>query len=183
MSYQYKRAPMTADEANRLPSACNTHEEKLIIWTLLDTSLRVAELANLKKDNRDWQGHRLMVYGKGGPYGSESKRRVIPLSSRVQPLLEGTSRSMTNSGSRTHHPAHCARDRKPRIDQPAGFPACLAAHLQQRDGRTKGDQPAGAAAASRPRPPGDDGDLSKSVTSARDQGLYRQVVILFRGCP
>src|SRR5207253_884525 len=31
----------------------------------------------------------LMVYGKGGPYGTRSKRRVIPLTSRVQPLLEG----------------------------------------------------------------------------------------------
>jgi integrase/recombinase XerD len=30
-----------------------------------------------------------MVYGKGGPYGSSSKRRVIPLSPRVQPLIEG----------------------------------------------------------------------------------------------
>lgn len=30
-----------------------------------------------------------MVYGKGGPYGSKTKRRVIPLSARVQPLIEG----------------------------------------------------------------------------------------------
>ena len=30
-----------------------------------------------------------MVYGKGGPYGSRTKRRVIPLSPRVQPLIEG----------------------------------------------------------------------------------------------
>jgi integrase len=44
--------------------------EKLIVWTLLDTGLRVAELAHLKKDNIDWQDHRLMIYGKGGPYGS-----------------------------------------------------------------------------------------------------------------
>jgi len=28
-------------------------------------ALRVAELAGLKKDNLDWQGHRVMVYGKG----------------------------------------------------------------------------------------------------------------------
>ena len=71
--------PLTSDEANRLASLCNTHEEKLIVWTLLDTGLRVAELANLTKDNIDWQGHRLMIYGKGGPYGTRSKRRVIPL--------------------------------------------------------------------------------------------------------
>ena len=30
-----------------------------------------------------------MIYGKGGPYGSKSKRRVIPLTTRVQPLIEG----------------------------------------------------------------------------------------------
>ncbi len=89
MRYQYKREPLTADEANRLAHVCQTHEEKLIIWTLLDTGLRVAELANLTQDNLDWQQHRLMIYGKGEPYGKLSKRRVIPLSSRVQPLLEG----------------------------------------------------------------------------------------------
>jgi integrase len=63
---QFKREPLTADEANRLASVCSTYEEKLIAWTLLDTGLRVAELAKLTKDNLDWQGHRLMVYGKGG---------------------------------------------------------------------------------------------------------------------
>jgi integrase/recombinase XerD len=41
--YQYKREPLTQDEANRLANACQTHEEKLVIWTLLDTGLRVAE--------------------------------------------------------------------------------------------------------------------------------------------
>jgi integrase/recombinase XerD len=89
MPYQYKREPLTPDEANRLANACQTHEEKLVVWTLLDTGLRVSELANLRKDNLDWQNHRLMVYGKGGPYGSRSKRRLIPLSARVQPLIEG----------------------------------------------------------------------------------------------
>jgi integrase/recombinase XerD len=49
MRYQYKREPLTQDEANRLANACQIHEEKLVIWTLLDTGLRVAELANLTK--------------------------------------------------------------------------------------------------------------------------------------
>src|SRR4029450_7373567 len=89
MRYQYKGEPLTQDEANRLANACQTHEEKLVIWTLLDTGLRVAELANLTKDNPDWQNHRLMIYGKGGPYGKLSRRRVIPLSPRVQAILEG----------------------------------------------------------------------------------------------
>ena len=30
-----------------------------------------------------------MIYGKGGPFGSKSKRRVIPLTARIQPLIEG----------------------------------------------------------------------------------------------
>lgn len=89
MPYQFKREPLTQDEANRLANSCQTHEEKLIIWTLLDTGLRVAEFSGLKKENLDWQTHRLMVYGKGGPYGSQTKRRIIPLSARVQLLLEG----------------------------------------------------------------------------------------------
>lgn len=89
MPYQYRREPLTQDEANRLANACDAHEEKLLVWTLLDTGLRVSELANIKKDNLDWQAHRIMVYGKGGPYGSRTKRRIIPLSARVQPLLEG----------------------------------------------------------------------------------------------
>lgn len=89
MPYQYKREPLTQDEATRLAQACTNHEEKLVIFTLLDTGLRVAEFANLTSKNLDWQTHRLTVYGKGGPYGSRSKRRIIPLSPRVQPLLEG----------------------------------------------------------------------------------------------
>jgi integrase/recombinase XerD len=89
MPYQFKREPLTQDEATRLANVCQSHTEKVVIWTLLDTGLRVSELAKLKKENIDWQGHRLMVYGKGGPYGSQTKRRVIPLSSRVQLLLEG----------------------------------------------------------------------------------------------
>lgn len=89
MPYQYKREPLTQDEANRLANACQTHEEKLIIWTLLDTGIRVSELVKLSKQNIDWQGHRLTIYGKGGPYGSKSKRRVVPLSNRLQPIIEG----------------------------------------------------------------------------------------------
>jgi integrase/recombinase XerD len=88
MPYQYKREPLTADEATRLANACQTHQEKLVVWTLLDTGLRVAELAGLRKENIDWQQKRLTIYGKGGPYGSKSKRRVLELSPRIRPLIE-----------------------------------------------------------------------------------------------
>ena len=87
-SYQYKREPLSPDEANRLSNACQQHTEKLVIWTLLDTGLRVAELAGLQRNQIDWQGHRLRVKGKGGPFGTRSKIRVIPMSTRTQALLE-----------------------------------------------------------------------------------------------
>src|ERR1051325_7406980 len=89
MPYQFKREPLTQDEATRIANACITHDERLVVWMLLDTGLRVSELSGLTKDHVDWQMHRLMIYGKGGPYGTKSKRRIIPLSPRVQPLVEG----------------------------------------------------------------------------------------------
>jgi integrase/recombinase XerD len=69
MPYQYKREPLTQEEATRFANACETPLEKIIVWTLLDTGLRVSELASLAKDNIDWQLHRLTIFGKGGPFG------------------------------------------------------------------------------------------------------------------
>jgi integrase/recombinase XerD len=60
MPYQYKREPLSDDEVNRLTNACETFDEKLSIWTLLDTGLRVSELANLKHDNILWQERQLI---------------------------------------------------------------------------------------------------------------------------
>jgi integrase/recombinase XerD len=84
MKYEYKREPLTSDEANQLSNSCQTYKEKLIIWTLLDTGLRVAEFCALDKESMDWQTHRLMVRkGKGG------KRRVILLKqARSRDILE-----------------------------------------------------------------------------------------------
>ncbi len=45
MAYQYKREPLTQEEASRLANACSTGEERLVVWTLLDTGLRVGELS------------------------------------------------------------------------------------------------------------------------------------------
>jgi integrase/recombinase XerD len=86
--YQFKREPLTQDEATRLANACETPLERLIIWTILDTGLRVSELVGLQASNIDWQGRRLIVYGKGGPFGSQSKRRVVPMTARIRPLIE-----------------------------------------------------------------------------------------------
>ena len=90
-----------------LTQACKTHEERLDVWTLLDTGLRVGEFSSHSRDNIDWQGHRLMIYGKGGPYGSKSKRRIVPLTARVQPLIEGHFALHDPAwGGLPHHSAH-----------------------------------------------------------------------------
>ena len=61
MAYQFKREPLTQDEANRLANACKTVEEKLVVWALFDTGLCVSELAGLTKDKIEWQSHRLTI--------------------------------------------------------------------------------------------------------------------------
>jgi integrase/recombinase XerD len=88
MRYQYKREPLTDDEANRLANECRSIEERLVVWTLLDTGLRLGELAGLTRRNLDGYRHRLTVYGKGGPSGPVSRRRVIPLSIRTRIIVE-----------------------------------------------------------------------------------------------
>src|SRR4051812_24258712 len=47
MPYRYVRGPLTADESDRLSNACETPAERLVVWTLIDTRLRVGELCNL----------------------------------------------------------------------------------------------------------------------------------------
>jgi integrase/recombinase XerD len=88
MPYQYKREPLSNEETDKLANSADSFQEKLVIFTLLDAGLRVAELAGLKKDNIQWQERRLIIYGKGGPYGKKTKRRVIPMTDRVRRVLE-----------------------------------------------------------------------------------------------
>lgn len=88
MAYQFRREPLTAENADRLVNACTAFGEKLVIWTLLDTGLRVGEFCALRPQRVEWQYERVVVHGKGGPYGSLSKRRVVPLTPRVRKLLE-----------------------------------------------------------------------------------------------
>jgi integrase/recombinase XerD len=88
MAYQYVREPLRSEEADRLCHACENTQEKLIIWTLLDTGLRVSELCSLTPQHILWQQKSIRVAGKGGPYGTQSKKRVVPMSRRTQTLLE-----------------------------------------------------------------------------------------------
>lgn len=88
MAYQLKKEPLTPEEADKLCSVCNSVQEKLIVWTLLDTGLRVSELCSITSQNILWQQKSIRISGKGGPYGKKTKKRVVPMSKRVQSLLE-----------------------------------------------------------------------------------------------
>src|SRR5512142_2447286 len=87
MPYQYVREPLTADESDRLPNACETATERLVVWTLLDTDLRVGELCGLTPRNVLWHQRQLRIKGKGGSHGKRAKVRVVPMSPRVRTLL------------------------------------------------------------------------------------------------
>jgi integrase/recombinase XerD len=88
MAYQFVREPLKDEEADNLCQVCETSLEKLIVWTLLDTGLRVSELCSLSPQNILWQQKSLRIKGKGGPHGKKSKQRIVPMSKRVQTLLE-----------------------------------------------------------------------------------------------
>ena len=88
MPYQYVREPLRSEEAGRLCQACETALEKLTVWVLLDTGLRISELCGLTPQNILWQQKTIRISGKGGPYGKKSKKRIVPMSKRVQALLE-----------------------------------------------------------------------------------------------
>jgi integrase/recombinase XerD len=71
----YKREPLEEDEMLALRKSCKNFDEELVINLLLETGMRVSELAYLKEENVSWQRNCVTLIGKG------NKRRVIPLSS------------------------------------------------------------------------------------------------------
>jgi len=44
------------------------------------------------------QERRLVIYGKGGPYGKKTKRRIIPMTDRVRMLIEYHFAENNNTG-------------------------------------------------------------------------------------
>jgi len=88
MAYKFRRSPLTGDQADALASACRDFQERLTIFTLLDTGLRVAEFARISKATIEWSGHRLHINGKRGPHGTSDGKRVVPMSPRVRALIE-----------------------------------------------------------------------------------------------
>lgn len=87
-SYKYRRKPLSIEEQDRIINECKTHEEKLVVWVLLDTGLRISEFENLIPSRVLWQEKRIVLYGKRGPRAKKPKRRVIPLTDRARKLLE-----------------------------------------------------------------------------------------------
>lgn len=88
MTHQHRRGPLSVEETNRFVNGACTFQEKLVIFTLLDTGLRVAELAGLTRGSILRQERRLAIRGFGDPCGKRSKQRVIPLTARVRCMLE-----------------------------------------------------------------------------------------------
>jgi integrase/recombinase XerD len=86
--HQHKREPLTQTEVIRLRQAARDPREMLIVELLFEVGLRVSELARFDPELVDWQSRRVTVYGKGGPYGANSKRRVLPLSDNALLALE-----------------------------------------------------------------------------------------------
>ena len=99
MAHQFVREPLRAEEADRLANACRSPEEKLVVWTLLDTGLRVSELCALTRDNVQWQERSLHVTGTAGPHGSRRKQRIVPLSARARAVSRSTSTGSASTRS------------------------------------------------------------------------------------
>jgi integrase/recombinase XerD len=77
-----KRKPLDSGDIEKLIQYCQTHRDKLVILTLLDTGLRVSELIKLQPTDIFWQRGYLAIKGKGG------KERIVPMTERVRALLE-----------------------------------------------------------------------------------------------
>ncbi|MGQ4002578.1 tyrosine-type recombinase/integrase [Francisellaceae bacterium CB299] len=77
------REPLTVEEVDRLCNACSNFKEKLIIWVLLDTGMRVSEFHDLKAENIMWFQSAIRIKS------SKSKKpRVVHMTQRVKTLLE-----------------------------------------------------------------------------------------------
>lgn len=88
MGYRFRRKPLSIEDQNRLVNACQTPKEKLVVNGLLETGLRTGELANLTKQDFRWQEGIIVLDGKGGPFGSMSKTRIIPLTRVSRAIFE-----------------------------------------------------------------------------------------------
>jgi len=61
MRYVFVREPLNTEECDRIVNACRSFPEKLVVWVLLDTGLRVKEFCTLQKERIHWQEDRLVI--------------------------------------------------------------------------------------------------------------------------
>ena len=92
MAHQFVREPLRAEEADRLANACQSAAEKPIVWTFLDTGLRVSELCSLTLDNL--------------------QRRYIGDYMRKLGMHRGAWRSSVSGTTHCVHTGRCARRRR-----------------------------------------------------------------------
>jgi len=78
------KEPLTAEGSNRLSNACETPTERLVVWTLFDTGLRVGELCDLSQGLLTKGYLRRRIASQAGPSRDSSPERS-PL---VDALLE-----------------------------------------------------------------------------------------------
>jgi integrase/recombinase XerD len=81
MPLTYKREPLEEDEIDALRKACRTFDEELCVNVLLETGMRVHELAQLTEEKISWQRSCITTVGKGG------RRRIVPLSKLARHYL------------------------------------------------------------------------------------------------
>ena len=175
MALQFVREPLRAEEADRLANACRSPEEKLVVWTLLDSGLRVSELCSLTRDNVQWQQRSLRVTGKAGPHGSRRKQRIVPLSARVRAILKPYFALNDAWFVGASGPEDRQADREPRPARPRGHPACAPPYLGN-PGTSKGDLPGRRAEDPRPRSPDDHSDLLESHRRPCSRGVRSEMV-------
>jgi integrase/recombinase XerD len=84
MTFEYKREPLEEYEIEQMRKNCKSFDEELVVNVLLETGLRVSELARLREENCSWQRSCITLIGKG------NKRRVIPMSSTTRFYLSAT---------------------------------------------------------------------------------------------
>ena len=104
MPYQYVREQLATEESDRLSNACETPTERLVVWTLLDTGLRVSELYGLTAKDVLWQHRQLRIKGKVAGLeaprlaGLEAPADTLAFSDEVQKSTNGSFEALEQLG-------------------------------------------------------------------------------------
>src|SRR5262249_7017497 len=138
MPSQFVREPLTIEESDRLANACETPIERLVVWTLLDTGLRVGELCDLTSKNVLWPQCQLRIKGQGGPYGQKTNVRVVPMSNRVRALLDHDFALEKSFPVKTRRALDIVKAVANRAAIIKDKSSCAATHVRH-DGLTEGD--------------------------------------------